>query len=174
MLRQSSSRAIIGATLAGCALSSWETPAHASENYPSVVARTLDMPCTPGCTLCHTTAIGTGLSVRNYRGSFIFAVKVAYNATASKSLGNGDEAALRAALSVAGDVDADLDGTKDLDELRAGLDPNTADAEARICGPGYGCGARVAKAPASLASSWLVVGGVAALVALGLRRRRAN
>ena len=111
------------------------TLAQASGNYPAEVATFTEVPCTPTCLLCHTTAGGGGGTANQ---AFALALK-------DRGLtGGGDADALTTALSAleADAVDSDGDGTTDIEGLRAGLDPNEGNA---FCGgdvaeaPTYGC-----------------------------------
>jgi hypothetical protein len=121
--------------------------AAASQSFPSEVQKTLDMPCPPPCTLCHTTQLGqAGTAVKPF---LIELRNQAIVATPMALVQAGDDAALAAALKHAQTIkmDSDKDMVPDTEELAAGLDPNTAGGETRICGPAYGCGARLAKSP---------------------------
>jgi hypothetical protein len=69
--------------------------------------------------------------------------------------------------------DFDGDGTGAYDELKEGNDPNKA-GDARLCGPSYGCGAHIAKAPAKNGGAWVLAACAAALVTFGFRRRRST
>ena len=146
--------------------------AAASQDFPSEVQKTLDMPCPPPCTLCHTTQIGqAGTAVKPF---LIELRNQGLMATPMVVVQGGDEAAVAGALAQARitKMDSDKDMVPDTDELTAGLDPNTAGGDARICGPAYGCGARIAKASPNHHGSAGVAALAVMLVALGLRRRR--
>ncbi len=67
--------------------------------------------------------------------------------------------------------DSDGDGMDDIAELAAGRDPNVAGA-GDLCGPEYGCGARVEPSGALDGHALLLALGVA--LALGARVRRRN
>ena len=129
--------AIVGSALALIAIA---RPAHATPDFPDVVAQTLGLSNSPPCALCHDggrTGLGTvqtpfGKSVR------------AHGAAAA------DEDSLRSALH---DMDADgtsslHDGVPDTTKLRKGIDPNGGDSSAFSAEPpAYGCGgAQIARA----------------------------
>lgn len=71
-------------------------------------------------------------------------------------------------------VDTDHDGKLDVDELAAGTNPNTADPNAELCGPLYGCGAHVAAAPPPEhgAMPWRLACAIGLMALIGARRRR--
>jgi hypothetical protein len=84
-----------------------------------------------------------------------------------------DEASLRAALTTdqAEHHDSDGDGDFDIDELRAGRDPNDGSA-GQLPLPEYGCGASVAAWQATT-GDWPTVALVSMIVGLAICRRRA-
>jgi hypothetical protein len=91
--------------------------AHASANYPNTIQRDLGLATPPACTLCHRTEVG---------GSGTVVTPFGRSMTGHFGLTSGNTRALTAAL--AGDdaehLDADGDGVPDIDELKAGMDPN--------------------------------------------------
>lgn len=143
-------------------------PAQASPVFPSVVQKEYDMPCPPSCTLCHATDPGQA-------GNFIkpFAIMAVVPAAGGGLA--GDESKLKAALAKikADGTDTDKDGTADAAELAEGNDPNKP-GDSRLCGPSYGCGAHIAKAPAKNGGAWVLAACAAALVTFGFRRRRSS
>lgn len=143
-------------------------PAAASQVFPSVVQEEYDMPCPPSCTLCHATDPGQA-------GNFVkpFAI-MAVVPNAGGGLA-GDEKKLKAALAKIKEArtDTDSDGTPDFEELAEGNDPNKP-GDSRLCGPAYGCGAHIAKAPAKNGEAWVLAACAAALVTFGFRRRRSS
>jgi hypothetical protein len=142
--------------------------AHGSQAFPSVVQKELDMPCAPSCTLCHLTDPGQS---HNYTQRF--ALLAAIPAAGGLPLA-GNESKLKTGLQKikAGGIafDTDSDGTSDYDELKEGNDPNKP-GDSRLCGPSYGCGAHIAKAPAKNGGAWVLAACAAALVTFGFRRR---
>lgn len=109
--------------------------ARASDSYPQKVQTAAGSPCPPPCTVCHlTTNGGTGTALKPFAESMI-------------DFGGleGEDADLVApAVQSLRDeqIDSDGDGVSDIDELAAGRDPNVT-GEGELCGPTYGCGARV-------------------------------
>lgn len=133
----------------------WAVPATATPTFPDVIKEDLQLADSPDCTLCHegtpkigsvTTPFGAHMMERNL---------VAY-----------DEDSLRTALkAVDGEKsDVDADGVPDIDELKAGTDPNGAGTDGSSDTPKYGCN-NVSGAPPS-AGAWLAFG----LALVGLRR----
>lgn len=141
--------------------------AHAIPEFPEEIQRILDMSCAPPCTLCHTDSNGGIATITKPFGNAIFpAGELNINDLGSvgpaldylegkggsggaSDAGSGD-AATDAAGGTGGSggsgggvvVDSDEDGMGDVEELRNGRDPNVAGAK-DICGPTYGCGARI-------------------------------
>jgi hypothetical protein len=143
------------------------SPALATPEFPETIQEALNMPCVPQCVLCHLTPSGGPL---NYRFGDTLS---SYGQVARPH----DRQSLRDALeniennpSKPGGQ-ADGDGVSDIEELRRGDDPNV-DGAGNLCGPRYGCGARIAPhgAPDSLGALSAVV--VAAALALAMRRLR--
>jgi hypothetical protein len=144
-------------------------PALASAVYPEHIAQVLETPCVPSCSLCHKTNKGGPGDINGLFGTA---------ATDGAGLkGGSDIASLDAALAAlamkGSNVDGDMDGG-DIDELRAGTDPNVAGAD--LCtGPKYGCGASsIAKAPHNKAMdpAATVAGALSVVIGLLLARRR--
>jgi MYXO-CTERM domain-containing protein len=133
-------------------------PAGASSTYPGAIKDHLTASKLPACTLCHQTAGGGGPVVTPFAHAMV----------AEGLTGGSNTTALTAALDAleAAGTDSDGDGTGDIDELRAGGDPNTAGAS--NAGPtpvyGFGCAAAPAASP--------LVGALAVLGLFALRRRR--
>jgi uncharacterized protein (TIGR03382 family) len=138
----------------------------ASPTFPDEIARVLDTPCVPQCVLCHTTNLGGyGTAVTPFAAMMVVRppkgekLQPAHTDTVAPAL-----AALEAQY-----VDSDHDGVIDVDELRAGTNPN-GDAVALCSDIGYGC-AHVASrgSPSGFAFA-------AALLAFGwlARRRRGH
>lgn len=139
--------------------------ARASDPFPGAVRDDLDMPCLPTCFLCHITNPGeAGSAQQPFADSMV-------NAAGIPS--PGDTNWVTAGLAALGDTDTDVDGMSDIDELKAGRDPNVK-GEGDICAPEvkYGCGAAHVSAapPTDLGgAAWFVLGG---LVLAGVARTR--
>jgi hypothetical protein len=145
--------------------------AQAEQTFPSVVQTAFDMPCAPRCTLCHATDPGQG---SNYTAKeFTLSVLNAYAAKYPGKLPTNDDE-MKVALTLLKDGKVDTDGDQVLDdvELSQGNDPNKP-GEERLCGPNYGCGAHIAKAPAKNGGACWVLAACAA-VTFGFRRRRSS
>jgi len=143
------------------------TPARASANYPANISTDLALAAPPSCTLCHRTEVG---------GSGTVITPFGRTLVNHFQLSSGNVVALRAAL--AGDdaehLDSDGDGIPDIDELKAGMDPNVGmNGEAPpldVPLPETGC-ALVSRSPSGALSSFAVV--CAGFVFFGRRSRRA-
>jgi hypothetical protein len=129
--------------------------AQASSPYPAALASQLGMPCTPACTVCHTTNAGGGGTVTRAFGV----------AAMDRGLdGGGQTPLLLAALDAlqTDAVDSDGDGVTDIDALINGDDPNGGPPLCDAVSPQYGCFNHAS-------SAWSLTG--AFLTALVLRRR---
>ncbi|HXX32113.1 MAG TPA: hypothetical protein VEJ89_15535 [Myxococcaceae bacterium] len=139
-------------------------PAHASPGYPAEIRAHLGLDYTPGCDLCHAggdTDAGTATT------------PFALSMEARGLVGGGNLTSVDNALDVlaAEQTDSDHDGTPDVDELKAGTDPNTPPS-GFIPQPTYGCFDISAQAPAApLSLLWLAVLAFAALVTRTGQRR---
>lgn len=150
-------------------------PAAARSEFTGDVARDLNMPCEPDCTLCHRTLAGGPGNLRFVKGTqdvpgFGFALKGDFGVDVSNRDSLGP--ALQAAEAAGSDVDGD--GVPDITELKAGDDPNDPTAGARLCGssaPEYGC---LRVAPRGSVDSTGALAGIAVLLvgASRLHRRR--
>lgn len=92
--------------------------ASATDNFPAALRDHLQIDSLPGCTLCHTSAIGGANATQPFAVSLLGAGVAA-----------SDDASLIAALDELEDngTDSDADGVGDIDELRAGTNPNVPD-----------------------------------------------
>lgn len=160
--RRSRSLVALSCALFGSALS---VPALASPAYPPFIQAQLGLAQAPPCTLCHRDdAGGAGTVVRPFGRTMIGHFQLS---------GGSNTAALSAAL--AGDdgehLDSDNDGIPDIDELRAGSDPNVGvsgvEATPDVPLPETGCALRPGVVSGvDIPSLWVLVG-----LALGGRRR---
>ncbi len=144
----------------GLAAIAWSAPARAEDEFPSVVASDLDLTYQVPCAVCHLKENTGAPTART-----LFALSL-------KARGFSDRASLTPALAQlqTDQFDSDGDGVSDVDELKAGTDPNSS-ANANIMNPsepGYGCGG---SAPQGRSFGQALVG-VAALGWLISRRRR--
>jgi hypothetical protein len=152
----------------GLALATLTSPdvARASQAFPDHVAQKLQMPCAPGCQLCHLDASGGPARINQKFGAAAKAAGATVVLTA-----NLDTALAKL---MADNSDVDGDGTTDIAELQAGTDPNAAGAE--LCGGvKYGCGAStIARRPSTKSLDTTASGAslLTVLVGLLLRRRR--
>ena len=104
--------------------------AHASSIYPPEVRAHLSLSYTPACTLCHNVPTGGYGTVTTPFGKSMM----------SRGLVAQNIGALDTALDAltAEKTDSDGDGVPDIDELKAGTDPNVAGGGA-VPPPTYGC-----------------------------------
>ena len=156
-------RSAAALALAVAFTAAWVSEAQAKEEFPSEIANDV-----PGvnyqvpCAVCHIKG--------NTGGS----TPITAFALSLRDRGlSGDRASLSSALSqLATDgTDSDGDGVGDIDELKAGTDPNSsANADiATLQAPGYGCGGTAPHGGGGPAAA-----GAAALGWLLVRRRRGS
>ena len=127
--------------------------AHGSPTYPAEIRAHLSLSYTPPCTLCHQTESGGFGTVTTPFGKSMMA----------RGLVAQNLASLDTALDAlaAEHTDSDHDGVSDIDELKAGTDPNVAGGGS-VTPPTYGC-LDVSGQPASplallpLALAWLLL-----------------
>lgn len=108
-------RTVVAAALVACVLVC-TSPVHALQDYADEIQRVLELPDKPSCLFCHA---------RNDRG---LATDTLFN-RALKSRGFSRRLglpSLRSAITSLDDMntDSDRDGVGDIDELRAGANPN--------------------------------------------------
>jgi hypothetical protein len=156
-----SSRSLFSGVVFVCACVLAPTAARASEEFPGAIQEAAGMPCAPQCALCHGVTPGTAGTFMNKKlGATLFNIE-----------GNGvvlphDVAKLKSAYAIYAAKPENMAAVVD---LKAGVDPQTKDS---LCGPTYGCGARVAKkAPSRDLSAplWIAVA-----MTLGVLFRRRN
>lgn len=154
-------------TLSGSALllALAASPALATGNFPGEIKSHLQASTTPSCALCHSNGVTGRGTVNTPFGT----------AMRERGLVAGDANSLRTALDRlrTDNRDSDSDGTTDVDELKAGTDPNASSTGGGTGGgsnnpqPAFGCGA---SATGGMALAQLA--GLSALVALRRRRRQ--
>jgi hypothetical protein len=100
----------------------------ATPNFPAAIQRDLSLSYSPQCSLCH---VGGNTSASAVQTPFAKAMK-------ARGLVAYDETALQAALDqmTQGRVDSNGNGVSDVDELRAGTDPNLGSGQEPVT---YGC-----------------------------------
>ncbi len=148
----------------GAACLLFPAKAVASPGYPTEIFDAIDMDCPPPCAVCH----------QDQTGGAGTATKVFADAMVNEGLEGENDGSVKPALEAldAAGTDSDGDGVGDLSELKQGRNPNIS-GDSPICGPQYGCGARIAKPPAAVDSqAALLAVLVAGLLVLGSRRRR--
>lgn len=140
----------------------------ASPEFPEQIQEVLSLDCVPVCVLCHRTADGGLNTLREPFGTYIKGMGVLQNLPGAFRAVEQDP-----------NGDSDGDGINDVAEIRANTNPNVKDLPNKpsdpICSAAqYGCGARIAPAPAPGNRGWGLFAalGVAALL-LGQRRRSA-
>jgi hypothetical protein len=106
--------------------------AHATPTFPEVVNTKLALTTAVSCTLCHTDPGGGAGNVTQPIGVSLFA----------RGMVPYDEASLQTAVDklTTDAVDSDTDGATDIDELKAGTDPNAASTDdSEPISYGFGC-----------------------------------
>lgn len=158
------SKRTLGLCVGTLALLAWAAPATASPDYPAALRAATGAPCPPPCTVCHLTMNGgAGTAVKPFAEAMI-----------AEGLDGEDESLVKSAAAKlkAAPVDSDGDGMDDIAELAAGRDPNVSGA-GDLCGPEYGCGARVEPSGALDGHALVLALGVALVLGARIRRRAA-
>ena len=141
-------------------------PAHASPTYPGLLQKDVGMPCAPPCTVCHRDRNGGLYTVTKPFGLSMMAAGLRGQ--------NADQLSAAVKTLSSDKSDSDGDGIPDIQELKAGTDPNST-ANGNICseGPVYGCGAHVAPRPGGggLGAALAALAGFVLLVSMRRRRR---
>lgn len=148
--------------------------ARATDTYPEFIRSELGLATTPECTLCHLTNEGQENTVRRPFGLQVLS---------HDGKGGGSRGSIRSALqAMEGDgSDSDGDGLADIEELRAGGDPNVFEARdggATEPPPGValppafetGCAMSLA-ARVTISRTLVVIASLLAAVRLSRRRR---
>lgn len=140
--------------------------ANATPNFPDVIVAQVAAAARPPCVVCHNGGVtGRGTVTTPFGKSMRAHGLVAY-----------DESSLKSALDqiAAEKTDSIGDGTDDIDDLKAGRNPNVPDGAGAASVhvdepvvPNYGCGARVAPGPVGI--PWLTA--VLAVAAIALMSR---
>ncbi len=148
--------------------------AGATSSFPAAIQSNLALAHPPACALCHTTGDSGG------RGT----VNTPFGTTIrGRGLVAYDEAGLKSALAAmaAEKTDSDQDCVPDIDELKQGSDPNTANGSGMKCAgpaapqgdtPQYGCGAHVSPLVPTSTGAFPFAAALAAAIALLRRRSR--
>jgi hypothetical protein len=153
--------------LLGAAACLFTSRARASESYPEAIERALGTPCPPACTTCHTSASGGELTANTPFG--ISARRAGLHCCDTSELFD-----VLATMESNG-TDSDMDGTPDIEELRAGTDPNALEGKLECYVPPEEEGCAIRRAPAhGRDGSLSAFATVVALVTLGRVRRRAR
>jgi hypothetical protein len=156
-------RLFAGAAIVGCCVLA-PTAASASEEFPGAIQEAAGMPCAPQCALCHGVTPGTAGTFMNKKlGATLF------NIDANGIVLPHDVAKLKSAYAIYAAKPENLAAVMD---LKAGIDPQTKDS---LCGPTYGCGARIVKkAPSRDLSAPLWIAVAMSLGVLFRRRSKAS
>jgi hypothetical protein len=147
--------ALTAAVVAGV----WSNNANAMPTFPGEIQKHLQMSETPPCTLCHATLSGGGPVVTRFGQAMIkYGLDPSSDASVGTALDNLEQRR----------IDSNGDRAPDVEQLRAGVDPNTGQPLAGA--EKFGCGARVATG-STRANAGFILATVLACMALRIRRR---
>jgi len=149
-------RTLVALAFVGAAL--LPAVAQARPDFPPDMARHLSAAVAPACSVCHLEGKTGGITVVT---PFAMSLR-------AHGFTNSSETLLAALDQMAADgTDTDGDGVSDVNELRAGTDPNSPVPGAATADPTYGCA--VASRPGGNRETPLLI--VALALALLIRRR---
>ncbi len=142
---------------------------------PPFLASHVPMPCTPDCILCHNDDTGGTANLRNAvkNGQSVPGFGSTLRDDCGFTVEQQDTYASGLATCVAKKIDTDGDGVDDIDELKAGTDPNDPTNSNSICnngGPTYGCARLSPKGSVDGIAS--AASGAVLVLGFGLMRRR--
>lgn len=164
--------------------------AHADPLAPGFIQQKFGLECVPDCTLCHQTTAGgygnyrSAVSASGQKTGFLFIIDLkacGFDPLRKDATWDAAIATCEGPTPPAGfpqgqkwPPDADGDGVSDMDELKAGTDPNNGAPDAKICAnvPTYGC-VRVARGN-SIDGLALVVSGAVLFAGIALVRRKSR
>jgi hypothetical protein len=133
--------------------------AHAEPEFPGVLKDKAGATCIVTCLTCHTDPAGGADKLKlPFGATFGAAVKAA----------DGGSTMLLDTFNMS---DTDMDGVKDLVEVKAGQDPTVFGPQS-ICTPSYGCGARLARPSRERGTVVALALAAGALVLAGRRRSK--
>jgi hypothetical protein len=125
----------------GLALS-FSPPAAAERIFPAAVSETVGLSCTPSCLLCHTRPEGGIANLGPVGHQLLDNLRVHNRDSLISSLRCLHERNCPDVADSVYDLDSDGDGVSNIEEIYQGRSPTEPGATG-LCGPTYGCGARV-------------------------------